>query len=359
MVILVVAHLALALDVFTSGMEGYNCYRIPALVTLPTGVIALFAEGRRYSCNDHGAIDIVYKVSADGGSTWSPLRVAYGESKSTGRNVTIGNPAPVVVGGRVMLVFCRDNKRVLTLLSEDAGGTEWPATPNDITEQLFGETELSWVATGPPGGIVHLGAVLVALNWTPVPAAPVLEGGAVVDEGGLNQASTMLSLDGGVTWRRSFGAFPHGNEAQVAAAPNGSLLLNMRTTDDARLLAWSDDLGRSWLKPARRWPSVGSSCAGSTIRASDDTLLFSHNFGHQWRRNLTLWASTDSGATWRVVAHAGNASSGAAYSTLVARNATHAGLVFERGTWYRALTWDVIAFRGDEVEAEREDEGKE
>ena len=39
--------------------------------------------------------------------------------------------------------------------------------------------------------------------------------------------------------------------------------------------------------------------------------------------------------------------------------ATHAGLVFERGTWYRALTWDVIAFRGDEVEAEREDEGKE
>ena len=87
----------------------------------------------------------------------------YGESNATA-NITIGNPSAVLVGGRVLLVFCRNNRRVLTLLSSDATGTIWPKMPTDITEQILhdqmkGGMGLGWVAIGPPGGIVHLGTV--------------------------------------------------------------------------------------------------------------------------------------------------------------------------------------------------------
>ena len=35
-----------SVDVFKSGADGYNCYRIPSMITLPGGRIFAFAEGR-------------------------------------------------------------------------------------------------------------------------------------------------------------------------------------------------------------------------------------------------------------------------------------------------------------------------
>jgi len=130
--------------VFRTGESNYTCYRIPALARMPTGEIALYAEARKDSCGDGGHIDLVYRISADNGTSWGPMRHLYGESTPE-TPVTIGNPAPVVVGGKVLLTFCRDNHQVLTLTSNDAGGRDWPSTPTDITEQIFGEPWLHWV----------------------------------------------------------------------------------------------------------------------------------------------------------------------------------------------------------------------
>ena len=41
-----------AVDVFKSGADGYNCYRIPSMITLPSGRIFAFAEGRLHDCYD-------------------------------------------------------------------------------------------------------------------------------------------------------------------------------------------------------------------------------------------------------------------------------------------------------------------
>jgi hypothetical protein len=66
-------------DVLVSGKEGYPCYRIPALLRLPTtGLLLLFAEGR-FGGDMGQRTDLVYKSSNDGGRTWSPLRVLYSE----------------------------------------------------------------------------------------------------------------------------------------------------------------------------------------------------------------------------------------------------------------------------------------
>jgi sialidase-1 len=128
-----------SVSAFTSEHDGYHTYRIPALLTLPSGELILFCEARKTSggfaarssfphrCTsvrltlvdptlrptseaDDGHIDLVFKRSTDGGLSWSQLMLLYTES-GAGAAVTIGNPCPVVVDGRILVVFCRNNKQ--------------------------------------------------------------------------------------------------------------------------------------------------------------------------------------------------------------------------------------------------------
>ena len=46
---------------------------MPALRVQIAQVVA-FAEGRVFNCNDHGAVDIVARLSADAGKTWGPTK---------------------------------------------------------------------------------------------------------------------------------------------------------------------------------------------------------------------------------------------------------------------------------------------
>ena len=110
-----------SIDVFKSGADGYNCYRIPSMITLPGGRIFAFAEGRLHDCYDgpNHKIDIVFKSSDDSGTTWSKLGVLYSDK---GDSVTINNPAPAYVGGRILVVFCRQYSSLLALRSNDALG---------------------------------------------------------------------------------------------------------------------------------------------------------------------------------------------------------------------------------------------
>ena len=156
-----------SIDVFKSGADGYNCYRIPSMITLPGGRIFAFAEGRIHDCYDgpNHKIDVVFKSSDDNGTTWSKLGVLYSDK---GDSVTINNPAPVFVGGRILVVFCRQYSSLLALRSNDALGNSWPATPTDITAQVAKIP--GSMASGPPGGLVIDWAggkrVLVAMGGT-------------------------------------------------------------------------------------------------------------------------------------------------------------------------------------------------
>ena len=78
-------------DVFVSGKEGYPWYRIPAMVRLPSGGIAVFTEGRKTG-TDIGYNDVVYKLSKDEGETWSPLRTARAHARAS-HSTTYHTPA--------------------------------------------------------------------------------------------------------------------------------------------------------------------------------------------------------------------------------------------------------------------------
>lgn len=315
-------------DVFTQGSEGYACYRIPALLTLPApGQLLAFAEGRRYSCGDHGYVDLVVKSSLDGGATWGPLRKVYGESSRAG-NVTIGNPAPVYDGARkrVLLPYSRNNLQAGLLASAD-GGVTWDApTPIPVP------SDWSWVATGPPGSLLLPSGRLV------VPADHAPKGGSFASH-------TFYSDDGGVTWNVS-NSVAQGNECQAVALPwvsDAALLLSMRTSVSAtRAVARSADGGATWGPPV--FSIAETECEGSVValpgHPRGPTLVISSAFSVAARANLTLHTSRDDGGTWApaVQVYPGPA----AYSSLVAAaGGASVGVLFERDG-YAAIAYAVV-----------------
>ncbi|WP_373331357.1 sialidase family protein [Salmonirosea aquatica] len=76
--------------VYENGQDGYQCYRIPAIVKAPNGDLLAFAEARRNNCGDFGDVDLVLKRSTDHGKSWGKLEraVDFGDNQA-------GNPAPV------------------------------------------------------------------------------------------------------------------------------------------------------------------------------------------------------------------------------------------------------------------------
>ena len=318
---------------YVSGKEGYHTYRIPALVRLPEpdGNLLLFAEGRRLSSSDHGWNDIVVKRSSDNGQTWGPMEKVYGESTDN-KSVCIGNPAPIGrKDGTVVLVACRDNSDVLVIHSNPLA-TSW-GNATYITPQVKAPA-WTWVATGPPQGLeLPSGRLLVAADH--------------IGKGGVWGSHAMFSDDGGVSWQISSssgaagrpgknwsGPLTNGNECQVAVAPNHSLIMNMRTKTGVRQFSWSlDGKGEEWTAPTTApfdfaGKYAGGGTEGSTVRIPNtDTLLFSTPFSQTSRANLTIFSSTNSGATWEFVQQVDAGSS--AYSALIDLNATHFGVAWE------------------------------
>jgi sialidase-1 len=305
------------IDVFTAGTESYACYRIPALIALPNGTLLLFAEGRRHSCADHGAVDLVLKSSHDAGATWSALRLVRSESTPSA-NVTIGNPAPVALGGsRVLLPFCRNNLQGGALFSADGGATWAERAPLPVAPSW------TWVATGPPGSLLlPSGRVLV-------PANRIL--------GGKDAVLVFATDDEGLTWAPAPSAVVFGgNEVQAAPLPwvsPAAVLLSMRNADGggSRLAAQSSDGGATWSAP---WTTIEeTACEASTLalpgHAAGPRLVMSSAFSST-RVNLTLHTSSDSGRHWAPAVQVYEGSS--AYSTLapVAASPSAVCLAFER-----------------------------
>jgi sialidase-1 len=317
-------------NVFVDGQEGYLCFRIPAIVLLPNGSLAAFGEGRKFNCDDHGWVDLVMKVAADGagGKAWYPLTKVYGESTKA-QNVTTGNPAPVVVpaggnngAGFLLLPFSRNNLEIGFMRSDDFG-TTWtgPSYPSSTFPKFV------WVATGPPGSLaLPSGRILVPIDL-------------IVGKNPYSSAS-VFSDDGGVSWTMSANNVPGGNECQAALMPwlnDTTLFLSMRSAVGGnRFGAISVDGGNTWSRP---WNTiVETQCEASTIslpkHPNGPLLVMSSAFNSGSRVNMTIHVSADNGHSWtpRVQVYPG----GSAYSALIALpsiSSSTVGLLFERDNY--------------------------
>jgi sialidase-1 len=325
---------------FESGTDGYQCFRIPAIVYSRDGIVLAFAEGRKSGCSDTGDIDLVMKSSRDNGKTWSPLKVIWDD----GENVC-GNPAPVVDRntGTIHLLSTwnlgsdherdiieeksSDTRRVYVMHSQD-DGESW-SEPGEITKSVKQEN-WTWYATGPCHGIQlrygpYRGRLLIPCDH--------------IEAGSKRYYSHIIySDDRGQSWKLG-GSTPQDqvNECTVAELPEGRMLLNMRNYDrsqTSRKIAYSEDGGISWSDILADNALMEPICQASMLAVFHEDgkhCLYFLNPAHEHKReNLTLRNSLDEGRNWKTfkVLHPGPG----AYSDLTLLGNGNLACLFEAGT---------------------------
>ena len=328
-------------DLFVSGEDGYNVYRIPSIIVAADDSLLAFCEGRA-SRSDTGKIDLIMKRSTDGGKTWSEQQVVWTDGANT-----CGNPCPVVdkQTGRIFLFStwnlgtdherdiiartAKDTRRVFYLTSDDNGLT-W-SEPVEITKQTK-RSDWGWYATGPGIGIqlqygAHKGRLVIPANHS----------FDVCADGQVFGAHVIYSDDGGDTWQMSDPIVPGLNESQVVELVDGRLMLNSRNYlySGTRALAFSNDGGKSWPHLSFQSNLIEPRCQASIIRYSpnkitDKNILLFSNPSHISRReNMMVKLSYNEGKSWDIgkTIHEERA----AYSCLVALPDGKIGCFYEIG----------------------------
>jgi len=341
---------------FKSGTDGYNTFRIPALITTKRGTILAFAEGRKNTSSDTGDIDLVMKRSEDHGKTWSVLKII----RDDGLNVC-GNPAPVVdrTTGKIYLLSTwnlgtdkesaiinetsKDTRRVFVMVSSDEGET-W-SEPVEITTQVK-KSNWTWYATGPCHAIQiekgkYKGRLVIPCDH--------IEAGS-----GKYYSHIIFSDDHGKTWAMG-GTTPQDqvNECTIAELKGGKLMLNMRNydrTQKSRKVSISDDGGMTWSNIYADTTLIEPICQASLITYSiparkSGKMFFLNPANENKRENMTLRLSYDEGKSWPVsrVLHAGPA----AYSDITVLKSGEIGCLYEAGesSAYQGIVFQIIPLK--------------
>ncbi len=344
--------------VFDRDTEGFECFRIPALILAADGDLLAFAEARRPLpgggwCDDQASTDLVLRRSSDRGHTWSPLTTVLAGDPwdRPGVRATRGNPSPVVLSrgehaGRIVLVSTYNPEGDPTLRlpfvqhSDDHGRT-W-SEARDLTEQLKPDLpNLGWFATGPQ----H------AIEITNGPHAGRLVVGLTVQHDQRYEGALALSDDGGLTWwRGAVAARPvdadHFSEVGVVERADGSLLAIGRSQKGerassmpySRVCAVSEDGGETFTSATFRYLLdllTTADVQGSVLNldaqrgAAGNILLYAAPTHPRTRKYLSVFVSTDGGRSWTRRAEVTSDRSG--YSDVVMVDDTHLGVLYETG----------------------------
>jgi len=328
------------LDIFVSGTDGYDTFRIPALIVADSGAILAFCEGRKGSSSDTGDIDIVLKRSFDGGATWESMQLVWDD----GNNVC-GNPCPVIdrETGTIWLLLTHnlghdherdimngtsESSRTVWVMKSDDDGASWSA-PKNITATTKRDN-WTWYATGPGVGIQSSKGRLI------IPCDHALAKTKVYG------SHVIYSDDHGENWQLGGATGPLCNECQIVELTDDRLLLNMRSyhKENRRAISLSDDGGLSWTVPALDIYLIEPVCQASLIRMGDN-FLFSNPASKQ-RIKMTVKMSTDDCNYWpysRVLFEGPSA-----YSSLYALKDGRIACFYERGEKhpYETITFAVF-----------------
>ena len=334
------------------GVAGFKCHRIPALTTAINGWIIAAWDGRPETCQDAPqANSIVYRISKDGGKSWTPIQTALAGTPGANK-VGFSDPSFVVdrTTGTIFLFSvksfdaglfqshlgtdptARNILHAHVVESHDNGQT-W-VNPRTITDQVTAGYEGQWFtrfASSGEGIQLRYGAH----------AGRLIQQYAVANSGSTSlMAVSVYSDDHGVTWKPGTPSEGSADENKVVELSDGRLLLNSRTQGTAgqRLEAISYDGGQTWGPFRHNWDLTDPRNNASIIRAYPNApqgsararvLLFSNADSSTARANGTIRVSYDDGFTWNEgkVFESGDM----AYSTLHALGDGTWGLLYETG----------------------------
>lgn len=297
-------------DVFVGGSDGYKIYRIPAMVVIPQGAklangirlshdrIVIMAEARRDGALDTGVIDLVQKISNDGGKTWQQQQVICQHIIGNEQG-KCGNATPVFdqVTGTLHLAYNlsgipgnkAEGQRHHTshvIRSRDGGLTWGESITIDVPNAVF----------GPGHGIVKQHAPFV--NRIIIPYNTSV--------GGQGSSLALYSDDNGATWQQGQ-PLGTGNENELAETSSGEILMATRhiagignpPKPNGRLFSTSIDGGNNWSKPRLDTNLATPICQASLLKGKVADNMYFLNPAHEAARvQLTLRLSTDNGVHW-------------------------------------------------------------
>ena len=334
------------------GVAGFKCHRIPALTTATNGWIIAAWDGRPETCQDAPqANSIVYRISKDGGKSWTPIQTALAGTPGATK-VGFSDPSFVVdrTTGTIFLFSVKSfdaglfqsqlgtdpNARNIlhahVVESHDNGQT-W-VNPRTITDQVTQGHDDQWFTRFASSGEG------IQLRYG-VHAGRLIQQYAVANAGSTSlMAVSVYSDDHGATWKPGAPSEGSADENKVVELSDGRLLLNSRTQGTAgqRLEAISYDGGQTWGPFRHNWDLTDPRNNASIIRAYPNApqgsararvLLFSNADSSSARANGTIRVSYDDGFTWNEgkVFESGDM----AYSTLHALGDGTWGLLYETG----------------------------
>ena len=336
--------------IYNQGTDGFELYRIPAIVKSKSNTLLAFAEARKARSNgDSGDIDLVVKRSSDNGKTWSKQITIWNDGQNT-----CGNPVPIVDDrGRIHLLmtwnFQTDkwgaitngtgevSRRPYYTYSDDDGIT-W-AQPVEITSSVKKE-KWDWYATGPCHGIqiqkgIHKGR-LVAPNYF-----TTRESGKVT-----SYSHIIYSDDYGKTWKPGEPTPVGGvGECSVAEIGEGTLMLNMRADEGFyRKSCTSIDGGLTWSSPQISIDQIDCKCQGSILSIGGAVFL-SNAASATERINMTIKKSTDNGKNGKgqYTVYEGNSG----YSDIVELSDSQIAIIYEGGEkrYTDGLAFKVVSIK--------------
>ena len=336
--------------IYNQGTDGFELYRIPAIVKSKSNTLLAFAEARKARSNgDSGDIDLVVKRSSDNGKTWSKQITIWNDGQNT-----CGNPVPIVDDrGRIHLLMTwnfqtdkwgaitngtgEDSRRPYYTYSDDDGIT-W-AQPVEITSSVKKE-KWDWYATGPCHGIqiqkgIHKGR-LVAPNYF-----TTRESGKVT-----SYSHIIYSDDYGKTWKPGEPTPVGGvGECSVAEIGEGTLMLNMRADEGFyRKSCTSIDGGLTWSSPQISIDQIDCKCQGSILSIGGAVFL-SNAASATERINIKNKKSTDNGKNWKgqYTVYEGNSG----YSDIVELSDSQIAIIYEGGEkrYTDGLAFKVVSIK--------------
>jgi sialidase-1 len=327
-----------AQDLFVSGENNVNEYRIPSLIRTSSGTLIAVCDARVDKPGDApNNIDLVMKKSSDGGKTWSKSKVIVGfpdndaacdasmmVDKQTGTiwlayDYAVADPQGDI--GRIVRIH---------LIKSNDEGTTWSA-PVELSYLTKGKN--FWLQNGPGVGLYKDGTIVF-------PMYTVTAGG----KGHQETTVLVFSKDHGKTWILSNGVGDYNPEPQIVSLTGGRIMVNMRRPGgkEYRQVAITDNFGNSWSAVSDDLTLIESGCQGSFINYEfngKSLLIFSNPADRKERKNLVLRVSNNEGKDWQkeLVIYKGSA----AYSCLTQLTNGNIGLLYEADDYKRIVFVEI------------------
>lgn len=321
---------------------GSQRYRIPAIICADNGNLIAFADDRHGHGSDIGqsvhAVDIVFKLSKDGGKTWSTIKTIL--PFSIAGNSGIQNKGDVIVFKSIK------NPGVLVAMAASGGAWFGNGAVGKIARFAQskstdnGETWSQWKEVGQSvweeikksgvGGLIQAGFLASGRGLTLVGKGGNVKGRMVAglmtkNSSGSPVIYSVYSDDDGETWKLggyigSSSDVPDGgtyNESKVIAELNdGTLVMSTRNDKQggSRMAAYSTDGGANWYSKKSNagtkstfggWSDMKGSNTDSEgvvyTRANEqdkNRMLHLHTTGKSGRTGMALYLSENEANTW-------------------------------------------------------------